>query len=445
MAKLDDLFDGQVGEFWSLDDDFEPGVVMRGFIQRNDVGLIVVNTIDEGSADFRAWDREDRRVTPRCVAGLTEETGVVLLRPTGSSAKKNYGGHRASTRQFRFRTVAAEVWARDLRTGKVDELEVRFADMLRWAQMPAMQTEQETHEDGRLKTVTIKLDAKGRCDTVRLYDAIKLHIKPYWSYTSNDAYSRIETPLAVSVESSRPRLIEELIEPVTDFKLLLSLAHGALIDCDSARVQMHYGKREDGKWSPVWDQQLMESQGRPGKTPLPKFSYQHLGEASGVARWLKFSRTHARFIRPVTMHPMRPGMIVTTRLMELYAAFEYYVAVSRQQKAPWAPRGNLPEARILAEHGGPEFAQLVGDPIRWADMVHWMNNRVKHNPVDPDPLDVHWLNESAEALISIIALNHASRRKYASKSFVADHRTERVGREVRSVLKRYPDPLPKKY
>jgi hypothetical protein len=145
------------------------------------------------------------------------------------------------------------------------------------------------------------------------------------------------------------------------------------------------------------------------------------------------------------MHPIRPGMVVTTRLMELYAAFEYYVAVSRQQKRAWAPRGNQPEARILAQHGGPEFAQLVGDAERWGDVIHWMNNRVKHNPVDPDPADVHWLNESAEALITIIALNYASQRKIAAKSFIGDHRTERVGREVRSVLGRYPDPLPKKY
>ena len=41
MSKLDDLFDGQVGEFWSLDDDFERGAMMRGFIQRNNDGLIV--------------------------------------------------------------------------------------------------------------------------------------------------------------------------------------------------------------------------------------------------------------------------------------------------------------------------------------------------------------------------------------------------------------------
>lgn len=82
---------------------------------------------------------------------------------------------------------------------------------------------------------------------------------------------------------------------------------------------------------------------------------------------------------------------------------------------------------------------------RWADLFHWANNRIKHNPVDIDPVEVHWLNESAEVLVTIVALNHASSRKAAAKSLVADHRTEEIGREVQSLLARYPDPLPKNY
>jgi len=190
----------------------------------------------------------------------------------------------------------------------------------------------------------------------------------------------------------------------------------------------------------------MEDSGGDGAAQ-PKFSYEHLGGVSGVARWLKFSHERPRFIRPVTMHLLRPGLAVTTRMMELHAAFEYYVGMAQQGKKSWAPRGRASgsKAKILARHGGAEFARLVGNSDRWADVFHWMNNRVKHNPVDPDPVDVHWLNESAETLATIVALNYASARKVAAKSLISHHRTERIGREIAAVLSRYPDPLPTNY
>jgi hypothetical protein len=314
--------------------------------------------------------------------------------------------------------------------------------------MPIMHTDREVREDGRLKSVTIKLDSQEREDVVRLHDGFSLRIHPYWSYQSGDSYGRIETPLAVCARSSRPREVEDFIEPLTDFRLLLSLAHGELVPCDSARARFDY-RKDAGQvgehWSPLWDQQLMEKPDRVSKTLRPKFSYASVGGAVGVARWLKFSRTHARFIHPVTMHALRPGLVVTTRLMELYAAIEYYVAASRRAKRPWATRGKIAEATVLGRHGGREFKKLVGDPDRWADVIHWMNNRNTHNPVDEDPVDIHWLNRSAEALITIISLNYASRRKLAASQFVGDIRTERVGREVRDLLSRYPEELPKSY
>jgi len=226
MTKLDDLFDGQVGEFWSLDDEFEPGSPLRGFIRMNDAGLLELRTLDESAKESVGWNESEVRRTPRYVAGLTAATGTILLRPTGSSRSRNYGGHRASTREFRFRTTASQVLVHRLKSSRMASLEIRFSNMLRWAQMPVMQTEREIHEDGRLRAVTIRLDAQGRRDTVRLYGGIALHIHPHWSYKLDDAYSSIETPLAVSAVSTRPRPIEELIEPLSDFRLLLSLAHG---------------------------------------------------------------------------------------------------------------------------------------------------------------------------------------------------------------------------
>lgn len=70
---------------------------------------------------------------------------------------------------------------------------------------------------------------------------------------------------------------------------------------------------------------------------------------------------------------------------------------------------------------------------------------MKHDPGADSPSDVYWLNESAEALITIVALNHASSRKLASQQFIKDHRTERVGREIKAVLAKLPDPLPVNY
>lgn len=445
-SKLDDLFDGQVGEFWSLDNEFEPGAPLQGFVRRNDSGILELRTLGESGGELD-WGDENVTQTPRFVAGLTATTGTILLRPSGSSRSKNYGGHRASTRDFRFRAIAAQVLVHNLKSGNLSNLEVHFMDMLRWAQMPVMQTEQETHEDGGLRSVTIRLDSGGRRDIVRLYDGISLHIHPHWSYTLNDAYSRVETSLAVGAVSTRPRSIETLIEPLTDFRLLLSLAHGVPVPCESARAQLDYRKNRDedrAHWSPLWDQRLMEKPERAAKIVMPKFTYEAMGGAGGVARWMKFSRTHARFVRPVTMHPLYPGMAVTTRLMELYAAIEYYVAVGRREKKNWA-RERLAKAKILARHGGSEFNKLVGNVDRWADVLHWMNNRVKHDPVDYNPVDIYWLNESTEALVTIISLNYASQKKLAAQHFVSDHRTERIGRKVRALLARYPDELPKCY
>jgi hypothetical protein len=179
-SKLDGLFDGQVGEFWSLDKSFEFGAVLRGFVRRNNSGLVVLSTLDEGNGLSDSNDANSVR-TPRYVAGLTASTGTVLLRPTGTSRSKNYGGHRASTRDFRFRAITSNVLVSRLKSGKLLGLEVRFAEMLRWAQMPIMHTDRQVREDGRLKSVTIRLDSQDREDVVRLHDGLSLRIHPYWS------------------------------------------------------------------------------------------------------------------------------------------------------------------------------------------------------------------------------------------------------------------------
>ena len=222
---------------------------MRGFVRRSSSDLIELRTLDVGS-DPRLWGDEDGRQTPRYVAGLTGATGTLLLRPTGSSRSKNYGGHRASTREFRFRTIASNVQVGRLRSGELLALESQFPDMLRWAQMSAMSTERDTHEDGRLRSVTIRLDATDRLDTSRLYNGMKLQIRPNWSYAINESSGHIETPLAAGVSVSRPRPLEVLLEPIIDFRLLISLAHGRLVDCSSARIQPHYAKDDEGDISP---------------------------------------------------------------------------------------------------------------------------------------------------------------------------------------------------
>lgn len=377
--KLDPLFEGQVGEFYSLDDEFEPpSATMRGFVRKNPDNLIELHTVDEDDETGLIWSEEDGlRATPRYVAGLTASGGILLLRPNGSSRSKSYGGHRASTRKFRFRTVVAGVLTPFLRSGKIRAAELHFADMLGWAQMPVISRESERRDNGRLKSVTITLDAKDRRDTARLYDGFRIEIAPHWTYVSDDAYSRIETPLSVRVFATQPQPIEKFVTPLMDFRLLLSLAHGTSVPVDAARALVDYVRRADelrDNWLPMWDQRIMEQSDSRLKSPQHKFSYEALGGVRGVARWMKFSDDHGRFIRSVTMRPLMSGMTVTTRLMELYAAIEYYVAVGRRGRKKWAPKGVQPKARIIANLGGREFEELVGNVGRWADVIHWMNN-----------------------------------------------------------------------
>ncbi|GJF03665.1 ApeA N-terminal domain 1-containing protein [Pseudonocardia sp. D17] len=444
--KLSDLLEGQVGRFWPLDASWAGEVKeLRGFVQRNRNNFVAIKTLDDGDP-LSDWRKElDIPLSIVCASG---NTTALALRPSGSTSSKGYGGFRAATREFRYQAIISGVAISRLKNSNLHGVEAQFRDSLRWAGMPVLEIEDDPSAQPK-DSVVIRLDAKGRLDSARVGNGIQVHLLPHWEFTGKaDGYQQIETPLAVRATSTHPLPIDELLQPILDMQLLMSLAHGAFIPCFNARARPSYLRRKDDpdfQWSPLWDRQLMRVPAEAGKPDLPLFTYSDMGGIGGVARWLRLSRDHGRFIRPVTMRPIFSTMAVTTRLLEIHAGIEYFVAAAKKAKHQWAPRGKEMPTLTLARRAGPRFATLVGDVDKWAKLFHDFNIRIKHEAVDTEPIDVYWMTEAAASLVTGVALDHASTRKKASRRFYNDHRTEQIGRKVREVLDRHPNGLQRNY
>jgi len=116
--------------------------------------------------------------------------------------------------------------------------------------------------------------------------------------------------------------------------------------------------------------------------------------------------------------------------MSIAAAIEYFVAFNRSQRRAWAVDAH--KNRALAKHAGRAFAKWIGNLELWADGLQEVYNSTKHNPSKSvDPYRTLLLSEVGEVLITCVTVDTIAGNRRPSTRFLADHRTEELGRRFR--------------
>jgi len=438
LAKIEDVLGGSIGYFWPFDRpkdlQREP---LRGHVCLRDQRWLTLDALDERDLDDLSRAERNEQM-PAAVAGVTRATGVLLLNCQSRGSKRNFGGSRASTEHYRFRTIASGVVLQHLQSERIQAVSAHFSEALPWAGLEATQTSFEKHEgSNKLRSASISLTSSPKV-TVRTVGGIYLTLAPYWSMDGPDDRRVIQSLLSVETKGPRPLPFDQLARPIHGVRVLLSVCHGREFPCVSGTATPHYAADIDVPRTELWDMWLMESH-EPVTPPRISKEPRHalvtlvdLGGIEGLRRWLKLIDQHGRFLGPLIHRSRMQLASVEVRMLELYAAIEYFVNDNRRQRNSWAT--DAPHVAALAKRASAKFRDWVGDYRKWAEAVRQANNQIKHDPSPTDPEHIQALAISAEVLITCVALDISSASKRASVRYLGDYRVEQWGRRVRSAL-----------
>ncbi|MDP9458771.1 MAG: hypothetical protein M3Q22_00500 [Actinomycetota bacterium] len=126
-----------------------------------------------------------------------------------------------------------------------------------------------------------------------------------------------------------------------------------------------------------------------------------------------------------------------TRLLELAAGIEYWVALHRRTTKWAAKRSDIEShAHGLALHIGKPFRDWVGDPAEWARRFWDTYNVLKHRPNETyDAYETSLLAESGAVLLQCALLNRAGGSRRPAQVICQSHRYYEVGRQTSELLK----------
>lgn len=230
-----------------------------------------------------------------------------------------------------------------------------------------------------------------------------------------------------------------MLWPIRSVQGLMALAYEGLILARGGGVHMDV----ESSFTPIttptlWSSRLMTAAegGRviESTNAAPAFWLATLGGVHGLRKWIHLEHRYPRAVGPIVA-PHRFGSgYVETRLLEVAAAIEYWVA-SHRHSVGWASkvRGVSP-AYALALRVGRPFSEFVGDPKEWAAEFHDTNNALKHRPnLSYDGARVGQLASSGALLLQVALLSRAGGGRRVTEAVLDSHRYYGLGAALRGL------------
>lgn len=427
------ILDGVVGKFGpdaSLPFD---GGGLPGHVKRGDRNFLVVDAVVEESG-FDPWEPRSGR-TPEYIAATTSESGLLLFDVNGvGSARRD--GHRVSTLTYRSRGVVVGAPVRRLRSAKLYGVSAFFPGIGRWSAMSGSTEDRQTNGEGRLKSVSYRLEAAPE-QSAKTGAGRTLTLTTHWETSGPEDRRVLYSPVSVSSTSKYPEDWSQHFKPLQAVQELVSLAYQGFVVADGGRAMVDTTGTAPDEHPVWWHTNFMErSPGAPeprSMTDRPTFTLRDLGGIDGLRRWLTLRAAHPRATGPLVLPFTRGTHVVETRLTEVAAALEYWVAHQRRTRA-WTKRGDN-YAEAVALHVGKEFIRWVGDPSKWAKTFWSTYTGLKHiHDFKYDPYEVSLLADSGSILLQCALLNRVARTKAPETAICTSHSNRQLGEDVRSLV-----------
>lgn len=421
---------GRLGFFWlpnqwppDLDQDPE-----RGWI-RVESRFATIDVLDEDP--IGSFDHD--LVQPEAMAAALPTDSLLLLETYQSRASRRFGGlPRASSKQYRARTVVGNAPVGELRSPKLLAASANFHGIGRWAGLSASE-ERSKMDQGVVKEWTLKLSESEELSAT-LSGGRLLEVSTSWRVDGPPDRRTISAPTVIGCKTTRPRDAWMLLEPLVHIQNLLSIAFGGLVVAEGGSAAVDLGAASDSRrGTPTfWSGPLHAP---PKSAVLPKNMKEHplfrlstVGGIEGLGRWVRLCDKHGRAVRPLVRHFRTGHSAAEVTLIETAAAMEYWVKANRTSR--WAQTRRW--AQAIAGRAGKAFAEWAGDPEAWGKAFWGTNNALKHEPTATmDPRELTDLAVSGRHLLTAILLDRVAGSRAPSRTIFRHHRLHDLGLRMR--------------
>ncbi|MDP9458772.1 MAG: hypothetical protein M3Q22_00505 [Actinomycetota bacterium] len=236
MGKLADLMDGTVGYFWpDLDGAGELDRALAGHAHLGPEGQLLIDVLSPITGEL-PWFAEPEKL-PHSLMAATAVTGALFLDIRGVRHQNIFGSYRPDTRQYRCGAVVIDAPIHRLRSHGLLSVTAFFPGIGRWAGLSASEETPEMTEDGRLLSLSVKLQSSDDLSE-RLPGGKTLSLSTHWQVDGPIDRRVIYAPVSLTVSNARPSTWIELIKPLMAIQGLISLAFNGLVLADGGQVKL---------------------------------------------------------------------------------------------------------------------------------------------------------------------------------------------------------------
>lgn len=317
--------------------------------------------------------------------------------------------------------------------------------LVEWMAQPGPEYTPSITDDGRrVHTLTLTESAEERVAGAGGATVVLRH-SPRLEATAG-ARVLLAQDYTAAVEVPHPARIDELLAYASDLQDLVSIGIGlpaayrqvhllhpsVVADLDTRTVQVPLELHAE------WTVRRPTDATRP--TPLDiYFTYEDLGGAGGVTRWMRTADTHRHTLDRVMATRYAEDMFVSDRMLNYAASLDAYDTVDHPDPAN-GPRISLKQRLDnCITKAGPTFAALIGDTDAWADAVTKARHDIAHHKTGMhDGATHYYLAESAYWLYVLCLLTDAGAPQEVFDRISAHRQFKWIRQQLPTVLSASP-------
>lgn len=389
--------------------------VERGWLQIGE-GEVRLDVLEEEPSS--GWSAYPLPI-PKSVVGVLSAGSIMMLEISNRLPTIRMGGHRVSTTRYHARSILGNLDLDHVRSDRVCSLSASFALSDRFDGLPRIQEEWVQDEGGRAVGWTGRTP-NAATKSVELTEDRQITMMVDWSIDGSHQERRVSQLTRFTIESSSPRELWDLLEPLLIVQNLVNVAHRGFVVAETGRAVADFDnvdERRSSTW--FWSAPLHYRSPQLPKVDMqqtfPLFTLDDIGGVNGLARWVHLGQQHPRGLSPL-IRPLRQGSLSPeVAILEVAAAIEYWA----KTQLPGGKNGETRFVQALIEQVEELFIEFCGDPDIWTDRFWEAYNAIKHaNEMAYGDDELYFLAGSARYLLAAVVLAHVAQSQKPAKALL---------------------------
>lgn len=307
-----------------------------------------------------------------------------------------------------------------------------FALSDQWDGLPRFQEEWVQDEVGRAVGWAGRTPNASAYST-NLTDDRRLTVLVDWSIDGSHQERRVSQLTRFTVESSSPRELWDLLEPLLIVQDLINVAHRGFVAAESGRAVADLDNLDERRmptwfWSAPIHHRASHLPEVDMQRTYPLFTLADIGGIDGLARWVQLGQQHPRGLSPIT-RPLRQGPLSPeVGILETAAAMKYWAKAHKLVQETGEPRF----VQALIEQVKEPFIEFCGDPEIWTNLFWQSNNAIKHaSEIAHGDDELIFLARSALYLLAAVALAHVAQSQTPAKALLKSPNLQSLSNALR--------------